>query len=84
MKPVQRSYAFEDAAISHGQQWVLKVKYPATGARLPLGLKGMHAIVVLDACGVCCTGVEVCTNLPRKPQDFSGLDVRMQMYLPGR
>ncbi len=43
MKPVRRSYAFEDAAIPHGQHWVLKVKYPATGSRLPLGLKGMLA-----------------------------------------
>ena len=40
MKPVQRSYAFEDPNIPHGQQWVLKVKYPANGTRLPLGLKG--------------------------------------------
>ena len=40
MKPVQRGYAFEDPAIPHGQHWVLKVKYPATSSRLPLGLKG--------------------------------------------
>lgn len=47
MKPVQRGYAFEDPAIPHGQHWMLKVKYPATGSRLPLGLKGGNSLEYL-------------------------------------
>ena len=43
MKPVQRGYAFEDPGIPHGQHWMLKVKYPATGSRLPLGLTGRRS-----------------------------------------
>lgn len=26
MKPVKREYAFEDPAVRHGKQWVLKVR----------------------------------------------------------
>ena len=40
MKPVQRNYAFENPAVRHGVQWVLKVRYPATQPALPLGLSG--------------------------------------------
>lgn len=37
---VQRSYAFEEPGVPHGQQWVLKVKYPASMGQLPVGLSG--------------------------------------------
>ena len=30
LKPVRRSYAFELAEIPRGEQWVLKVRYPAS------------------------------------------------------
>lgn len=40
MRPVKRSYAFEERALPRGLQYVLKVKYPATHAPLPLGLSG--------------------------------------------
>jgi DNA polymerase alpha subunit A len=42
MKPVMRNYAFENEAVSHGKQWVLKVRYPANLPQLPLGLSGQH------------------------------------------
>ncbi|PRW60975.1 DNA polymerase alpha catalytic subunit [Chlorella sorokiniana] len=40
MKPVKRQYGFENTAVPHGSQWVLKVKYPATQPALPVGLTG--------------------------------------------
>ena len=40
IKPVQRNYTFENPAVPHGLQWVLKVKYPASSPALPLGLTG--------------------------------------------
>ena len=40
LKPVRRSYAFELAEIPRGEQWVLKVRYPASKPPLPLGLSG--------------------------------------------
>ena len=40
MRPVRRSYAFEDRAVAPGEQWVLKVKYPGNQAALPAGLRG--------------------------------------------
>jgi DNA polymerase alpha subunit A len=40
MKPVVRQYAFENRGVPHGKQWVLKVRYPAAHAALPLGLAG--------------------------------------------
>lgn len=40
LKPVRRSYAFELAEIPRGEQWVLKVRYPASKPSLPLGLSG--------------------------------------------
>lgn len=40
MKPVMRQYAFENPAVCHGQQWVLKVRYPATQPSLPLNTSG--------------------------------------------
>lgn len=42
MKPVMRDYAFENKAVSHGKQWVLKVRYPANLPQLPLGLSGQY------------------------------------------
>lgn len=41
MRPVKRTYAFEDQNLPRGQQYVLKVKFPASHAPLPLGLTGM-------------------------------------------
>jgi DNA polymerase alpha subunit A len=43
---VQRSYAFEERGVPHGQQWVLKVKYPAGMGALPVGLSGRHFAAV--------------------------------------
>ena len=40
MKPVERCYAFENHAVKHGKQWVLKVKYGANQPTLPLHLSG--------------------------------------------
>ena len=40
IKPVRRSYAFERPGVPHGQQWVLKVRYPASSPALPLELTG--------------------------------------------
>jgi DNA polymerase alpha subunit A len=40
IKPVRRSYAFENEAIPRGEQWVLKLRYGATQPSLPLGLEG--------------------------------------------
>ena len=39
MKPVHRTYAFEDTSVSHGSQWVLKVRFPQ-GKALPLNIPG--------------------------------------------
>jgi hypothetical protein len=44
MRPVRRSYAFEDRAVAPGEQWVLKVKYPGNQAALPAGLRGGHSV----------------------------------------
>lgn len=56
LMPVKRSYAFEDATIPHGEQWVLKLRYqvlnPETGkaqGTLPLGLKGDYFVGCLGA-----------------------------------
>ena len=40
MRPVRRSYAFEDKTIAPGEQWVLKIKYPGNQVALPAGLRG--------------------------------------------
>ena len=40
VKPVKRSYAFEDPNIPHGLQWVLKVRCPGSAPTLPLGISG--------------------------------------------
>ena len=40
VKPVKRSYAFEDSHIPHGLQWVLKVRCPGSAPTLPLGISG--------------------------------------------
>ena len=40
LKPVRRSYAFELAEVPRGEQWALKVRYPASKPSLPLGLSG--------------------------------------------
>ena len=40
VKPVRRSYAFENDAIAPGEQWVLKLRYSAARPSLPLGLEG--------------------------------------------
>ncbi|PSC73303.1 DNA polymerase alpha catalytic subunit [Micractinium conductrix] len=40
MKPVRRQYAFENTAVAHGKQWVLKVKYSAAQPALPVGISG--------------------------------------------
>ena len=40
MRPVRRSYAFEDPAVPRGEQWVLKIKYEGTAPALPVGLTG--------------------------------------------
>ncbi|MEW5309278.1 MAG: hypothetical protein WDW38_001174 [Sanguina aurantia] len=42
IKPVRRSYAFEQPGVPHGEQYVLKVKYPASGPQLPMGLSGSN------------------------------------------
>lgn len=47
MRPVKRTYAFEDKTLPRGQQYVLKVKFPASHAPLPLGLTGMMFYLVL-------------------------------------
>ena len=39
MKPVQRTYAFEDTSVPHGNQWILKVRFPQ-GKALPLNIPG--------------------------------------------
>ncbi|KAK9810187.1 hypothetical protein WJX72_006462 [[Myrmecia] bisecta] len=46
IKPVKRSYAFDQPGVPHGEQYVLKVKYPAAGPQLPLGLTGKHFVAV--------------------------------------
>ena len=40
IRPVRRDYAFEQAGVPHGQQWVLKICYAGTLPQLPLGLSG--------------------------------------------
>ena len=40
IRPVRRDYAFEQAEVPHGQQWVLKICYAGTLPQLPLGLSG--------------------------------------------
>ena len=51
LKPVRRSYAFELAEVPRGEQWVLKVRYPASKPALPLGLSGK-----LTDCWACLDG----------------------------
>lgn len=41
MKPVLRTYAFEDTSVSHGKQWVLKVRFPS-GKSIPASATGEH------------------------------------------
>ena len=41
MKPVLRTYAFEEKSVSHGKQWVLKVRF-AHDKTLPLNISGDH------------------------------------------
>ena len=40
MKPVKRTYAFEEKAVPHGHQWVLKVRFPQPSHSLPLQIDG--------------------------------------------
>lgn len=40
IRPVRRDYAFEQAGVPHGQQWVLKICYAGTLPQLLLGLSG--------------------------------------------
>lgn len=42
MKPVLRTYAFEEKSVSHGQQWVLKVRFATSRSSLPLHINGEH------------------------------------------
>eukprot|EP00889_Picochlorum_renovo_P005130 jgi/Picre1/32160/NNA_007506.t1 len=42
MKPVLRTYAFEEKSVSHGQQWVLKVRFANSRSSLPLHINGEH------------------------------------------
>lgn len=49
MKPVKRQYAFENPAVQHGQQWVLKIKYPASQPALPVGLTGRTFSAIFGA-----------------------------------
>jgi len=49
MVPVKRSYAFEQPEIPHGEQWVVKVRYPATESTLPVGLSGRSFVAVMGA-----------------------------------
>ena len=51
VKPVKRSYAFEDPNIPHGQQWVLKVRCPGTAPTLPLGTAGVPKLRYDRLCG---------------------------------
>ena len=44
MKPVCRTYAFEDKSVKHGTQWVLKVRFPASNHTVPLSIKGKSFI----------------------------------------
>lgn len=40
MVPVKRSYCFEQPGVPHGEQYCLKVRYPASDPVLPYGLQG--------------------------------------------
>lgn len=44
MKPVRRTYAFEDKSVKHGAQWVLKIRFPASNHMVPLNIKGKSFI----------------------------------------
>ncbi|KIY94207.1 DNA polymerase alpha subunit A, partial [Monoraphidium neglectum] len=46
--PVRRNYAFEDPSVPHGEQWVLKVRYPAAEPTLMTTLKGEHFRAVFN------------------------------------
>ena len=48
MKPVQRSYAFEDARVPRGRQWVLKVTCDAAPGAVPVTATGAHYAAVLN------------------------------------
>lgn len=52
MKPVLRTYAFEDTSVSHGKQWVLKVRYPS-GKSLPVNVSGDHLGKVFGTSQTC-------------------------------
>ena len=63
VKPVQRSYAFEHPKVPHGLQWVLKVRYPATGPTLPLNLSGVPAIApTMRHLSACCKSNSCAAN----------------------
>jgi hypothetical protein len=51
LRPVRRNYAFENPDVAHGAQWVLKVKYPAAAAQMPVGTTGAcgHRLIVRTA-----------------------------------
>lgn len=44
MKPVLRTYAFEEQTVPHGSQWVLKIRFPCGTQQLPLSIKGQSFI----------------------------------------
>lgn len=52
MKPVLRTYAFEDTSVSHGKQWVLKVRYPF-GKAIPVNMDGHHFAKVFGTTQTC-------------------------------
>ena len=47
MKPVRRDYAFDDARVPRGRQWVLKVTCNAAPGAVPAGVVGSHFAAVL-------------------------------------
>lgn len=53
MKPVLRTYAFEDTSVSHGKQWVLKVRYPSGKYSLPVNITGDHLARVFGTTQTC-------------------------------
>ena len=51
IRPVRRSYAFERPGIPHGDQWVLKVTYPAAKPALPTDWSSASCAGLLGAQG---------------------------------
>eukprot|EP00884_Botryococcus_braunii_P011316 jgi/Botrbrau1/20185/Bobra.0173s0083.2 len=49
LKPVKRSYAFENQNVPHCEQWVLKVRYDAALPMLDLGLTGTNFIAIFGS-----------------------------------